>query len=789
MVYSIQREVSDGTLQTLTLRITYFKKTHISVYVDDKLADGSAGRYSWVWDGDRIRLNAVVPVGIEVMIRRKTPMDTPFHNFRQGAVFKDVTMDENFIQQLYINQENVEGLSATDFYSDLDLHNYRMKNVGTAISDADAVSLGQYRADALGANQYRILAEASKVAAKVSETNTKASELAAKLAALEAKNSEVAAKGASIEATTAAHVATEATSNALVAEAAAKVSELEAKKAAELASQYNGLFTQAGAGAVTRTAQDKMREVVSVKDFKCADGLPVQGDGVHDDTTGINAAIAAVGDNDTLMFPKGTYKVSSIISLPMNIDGNFTIAGSVKWGYKKHPTQQGHMHVTGSVTIDSIWFSKFNFISADGDVTLCSSNSTWGTFWNDFGKVHCAKLILDVDQGQSVNQNNFQSCKCSSGIHIKGTATSGVREAHNNIFIAVDTTGATGDHLVNDSTLNQTNTVLNWYAEGSGTRRVVGNWNIMGSNVDSNGGINATTDRNSYLFSGTTIESNNADYLAASTTNLIVGGSMDVFGTDGYPLGMRPFGTFAGTGAVLAAETCPSGIPRSMSIETSSSFSGIGLRTNLKTPTPVVVTMWYAGDDIAMVEAGVTYTSVGVYKHPSGWKLGRFVVPAATDDIKLYLNSSGTGYKRITICGVHATSSKVGLLPSPNMSGEIQVRGGASGVAAGALFTIPINTGTGYFARQSGVVDIDIFCPETPPSFAGYLAKITSTYTKIRTNNTDNVVILGAVSKSVSNINTSGKDVVVTGSTEGITLQLPAGVGASTLSYKLTSNA
>ena len=193
MAYSIQREVSDGTLQTLTLRIAYFKKTHISVYVDDKLADGSAG-YSWVWDGDRIRLNAVVPVGIEVMIRRKTPMDTPFHNFRQGAVFKDVTMDENFIQQLYINQESVEGLSATDFYSDLDLHSYRMKNVGTAISDADAVSLGQYRADALGANQYRILAENSKVAAKASEVASAASAAAALVSEHKTKASETAAK-------------------------------------------------------------------------------------------------------------------------------------------------------------------------------------------------------------------------------------------------------------------------------------------------------------------------------------------------------------------------------------------------------------------------------------------------------------------------------------------------------------------------------------------------------------------------------------------------------------------
>jgi hypothetical protein len=56
-------------------------------------------------------------------------------------------------------------------------------------------------------------------------------------------------------------------------------------------------FKQAGAGAVPRTAQDKMRETVSVKDFGAV------GDGVTDDTAAFQAAIAA-GD---IVIPEGQY--------------------------------------------------------------------------------------------------------------------------------------------------------------------------------------------------------------------------------------------------------------------------------------------------------------------------------------------------------------------------------------------------------------------------------------------------------------------------------------------------
>ena len=74
-------------------------------------------------------------------------------------------------------------------------------------------------------------------------------------------------------------------------------------------------FIQAGAGAVTRTAQAKMRDVVSVKDFGAT------GDGVADDTAAIQAALNYCQTNGyKLLGAPGTYKISSTISIVCDAD-------------------------------------------------------------------------------------------------------------------------------------------------------------------------------------------------------------------------------------------------------------------------------------------------------------------------------------------------------------------------------------------------------------------------------------------------------------------------------------
>ena len=75
-------------------------------------------------------------------------------------------------------------------------------------------------------------------------------------------------------------------------------------------------FQQAGAGAVVRTAQDKMREWVSVEDFGAVgDYVPTTGVGT-DDTAAIQAALDAVKalGGGALFVPAGIYKISAALN-------------------------------------------------------------------------------------------------------------------------------------------------------------------------------------------------------------------------------------------------------------------------------------------------------------------------------------------------------------------------------------------------------------------------------------------------------------------------------------------
>jgi hypothetical protein len=87
-----------------------------------------------------------------------------------------------------------------------------------------------------------------------------------------------------------------------------------------------------------RSLANRFADVVNVKDFLCSDGLPVAGDGVHDDTTGIQNAINA---GERIYIPKGIYKITSTL--------NISDVGKNIFGATKHNTTLSAEHINGPV--------------------------------------------------------------------------------------------------------------------------------------------------------------------------------------------------------------------------------------------------------------------------------------------------------------------------------------------------------------------------------------------------------------------------------------------------------
>ena len=172
MQSSIQRMVSDGTLQFIDLAIEYIDKVNVKVSVDDVPigAPGSGTPYTYEWiTATRIKITPVVPLAGIVVLRRVTPTLKMYHVYDDGATFNDFTMDENFKQLLFIGQEAIDGGVATDFYSNISVHGYRITDNADGIAPTDLVTVRQYQADASSAANSAAAAAVSANAAQVAK--------------------------------------------------------------------------------------------------------------------------------------------------------------------------------------------------------------------------------------------------------------------------------------------------------------------------------------------------------------------------------------------------------------------------------------------------------------------------------------------------------------------------------------------------------------------------------------------------------------------------------------------
>lgn len=343
MAYSTQRAVSDGTLTYLDLSIGYQSRGDIKVFYNDLPASPS----TWAWVGTtdkRIAFTPAVPNGVEVLVQRATRLDRIINVFAAGAKFTNVTMDMNFEQVLFLTQEAVEGSALSDIFNDVDFHNYKIKNLGLATDDTDAITFGQVKSFGTGAYAAQLAAEAARDLAQLWATKPTTTVDGTSYSAKQyAANAGVAAAASANSATASQTSATNSASSAaasqtsrLASEAARDRSEAARDRAEGAAAPATEIYDRLDAiDAIVDTIPPTFVEsvaglsgIVTVSALNAAAGptAPVSTPQQNAINVAVAAAVAAAQANAT---PVGTYILAMRKSTP---PGNWMAAVASTFG-------------------------------------------------------------------------------------------------------------------------------------------------------------------------------------------------------------------------------------------------------------------------------------------------------------------------------------------------------------------------------------------------------------------------------------------------------------------------
>src|SRR5450830_1697287 len=161
MNYSRQSTVSDGTLQTLDISLAYFKRENLFVLLNGVSTD------TWEWMGilDTIRFPFPIPAGTEVTVQRRTQLNHVIHEFGKGAAFTSKSMDDDFRQMLFLAQEQTESGGSQEFFADVDMHGFKIRNLAPGLLPGDAATVSQLEDARDAAAEARLAATAANAAA------------------------------------------------------------------------------------------------------------------------------------------------------------------------------------------------------------------------------------------------------------------------------------------------------------------------------------------------------------------------------------------------------------------------------------------------------------------------------------------------------------------------------------------------------------------------------------------------------------------------------------------------
>lgn len=144
------------------------------------------------------------------------------------------------------------------------------------------------------------------------------------------------------------------------------------------------VFIQAGAGAVPRSVTSKLRDVVSVKDFGAV------GDFIADDTAAIQAAVNQLAYGQSLYFPKGSYRITSAITIPAGLAFSFYGDGSRASNvYQVTPGQSGFVSANNPPTTSANWCQI-------RDMAILGNNGDgWGFDMNGMSRANYINVVFE----------------------------------------------------------------------------------------------------------------------------------------------------------------------------------------------------------------------------------------------------------------------------------------------------------------------------------------------------------------------------------------------------------
>lgn len=193
-----------GSQTDYTIPFDYLKKSFVNVSLEGETLKGGdpgdTGADYYFIDKTTIRLKVAPPEGQFLTVRRYTSETQRVVTFKDASVLKATDLDTSQLQAFHIAAEArdiINDALIQDKADNWDAKRHRIVNVADPVDNQDAMTYGVYKADAMGAYQAKLKAEAARDAAKVSETNAKASEV-------NAKESEVTAKASAGTAVSAA---------------------------------------------------------------------------------------------------------------------------------------------------------------------------------------------------------------------------------------------------------------------------------------------------------------------------------------------------------------------------------------------------------------------------------------------------------------------------------------------------------------------------------------------------------------------------------------------------------